>query len=110
MFRRGNRISRLKTIVIGAALLASPCGVLAQRGAGGGHTGGGTAGGGGLSSTGKATGVDVKDDLKDFHETMAVQATSQQIVEYAAMMKSTEAAATELKIFVEQLGNETSAA
>ena len=95
--------------IFAGALLADPCGMLAQRGAGGGHTGGGTAGGGGLSSTGKATGVDVKDDLKDFHATLAVQATSSQIVAYAAMMKSTEAANTELKAFLEQLGKAGSA-
>jgi hypothetical protein len=96
----------LGTIALVAALLAHPCGVLAQRGGGGGHVGGGTAGGGGLSSVGKATGVDDKDDLKDFHAVMAVQATSQQIVEYAAMMKSTEAASAELKSVLEQLGKE----
>lgn len=105
----GSRISILKIILFTAALLAYPCGMLAQRGAGGGHTGGGVAGGGGLSSTGKATGVDLKDDLKDYHETLAVQATSQQIAEYAAMMKSTEAAAAELNNFIEQLGKEISA-
>ena len=104
MFRRRNGISNLKAVVLIAALLAAPCGMLAQRGAGGGHTGGGTAGGGGLSSTGKATGVEVKDDLKDFHAALAVQATSQQIVEYAAMMKSTEAANAELKTFLDQFG------
>jgi hypothetical protein len=109
VFQVGSRISILRTIVLGTALLVHPCGMLAQRGAGGGRTGGGVAGGGGLSSTGKATGVDVKDDLKDFHEAIALEATSQQIVEYAAMMKSTEAAAAELKNFTEQLGKETSA-
>jgi hypothetical protein len=98
------------TIVLVAALLAHPCGVLAQRGGGGGHVGGGTAGGGGLSSVGKATGVDDKDDLKDFHAVMAVQATGQQIVEYAAMMKSTEVASAELKSFVSQLTKENGAA
>jgi hypothetical protein len=77
--------------------------MLAQRG-GGGHAGGGTVGAGGLSSTGKATGVDVKDDLKDFHAAMAAQATGTQIVAYAAMIKSTEAANAELKAFLEQLG------
>ncbi len=108
MFRLANLISELKIVLFAAALFASPCGMLAQRGAGGGHTGGGVAGGGGLSGTGKATGVDVKDDLKDYHEALAVQATSQQIVEYAAMMKSTEAAAAELENLIEQLGKEIS--
>ncbi len=96
-------------VIFAAALLAYPCALLAQRGAGGGHAGGGTAGGGGLSSTGRATGVDEKDDLKDFHLVLAVQATSQQIAEYAAMMKNTEAAKAELKSFLEQLGKPESA-
>jgi hypothetical protein len=67
--------------------------------------GGGTTGGGGLSGGGgRATGVDVKDDLKGFHAALAVQATGQQIVEYNLMLKSTEGASTELKAFVEQAG------
>jgi len=110
MFRYAGFDLNLGTIVLLAALLAHPCGVLAQRGGGGGHVGGGTAGGGGLSNVGKATGVDDKDDLKDFHAVMAVQATSQQIVEYSAMMKSTEVASAELKKFLLQLVKENGAA
>jgi hypothetical protein len=106
MFRSAPRIFNLSAVIFGATLLACPCAVLAQRGAGGGRTGGGTAGGGGLSSVGKPSGVDEKDDLKDFHEAMAVQASSQQIVEYAAMMKGTEAASAELKSFLEQPSKE----
>jgi hypothetical protein len=105
VFRKENRISALTTFALGAALLTSPYLVIAQRGGGGGHIGGGTAGGSGLSGGGKASGVAVSDDLKDFHAVMAVQATSQQIAAYAAMMKSTEAAYTELQAFIEKLGN-----
>jgi hypothetical protein len=108
MFTIASRISTLKTIVLGGALLAYPGALLAQRGAGGGHTGGGTAGGEGLGSIGKPSGVDVKDDLKDFREVLAVQATTQQIVEFAAMIKSTEAATAELKMFPGQAGKEGS--
>ncbi len=68
------------------------------------------SGGGGLSGVGKATGVDEKDELKDFHAALAMHATSQQIIEYAAMMKATEAAKAELKTFSEQLGKENGAA
>ncbi|MGD0270971.1 MAG: hypothetical protein ABSB14_18030 [Candidatus Sulfotelmatobacter sp.] len=46
MFRSGRFDLSLSTIVLVAALLAHPCGVLAQRGGGSGHVGGGTAGGG----------------------------------------------------------------
>ena len=104
MFRRC--ISGLSAVVLGAAVLVCPCAVLAQRGAGGGHTGGGVAGGEGLSGVGKPTGVDSKDDLRDFHEVMAVQATSQQVIAYELMLKSTAAASTQLQAFREQLGKE----
>jgi hypothetical protein len=109
VFRKEGRISRVQTVVLGTALLAYPCAMLAQHGGGGGgHVGGGTAGSGAMSG-GKATGVPDKDDLKDFHAVLAVQASSQQIVEYAAMLKSTEAASAELKTFLGQLGKENSA-
>jgi hypothetical protein len=104
MFRRC--ISDLSVVVLGAAVLVYPCAMLAQRGAGGGHTGGGVAGGEGLSGVGKPTGVDAKDDLRDFHEVMAVQATSQQVIAYDLMLKSTAAASTQLQAFREQLGKE----
>jgi hypothetical protein len=86
--------------MLAVALAASPYAMLAQRGAGGGHTGGSLAGGGGLSGGGKATGIDEKDDLKSFHAALAVQATSQQIVAYTSMVKSTDAANQELQNFM----------
>jgi hypothetical protein len=106
MVREGIRISSIKTVVLGAALLASPCGVLAQHGAGapgGGGAGGSTAGTGLSGPAGRATGVSVKDDLKDFRELMAVQATSQQIVQYSSMVKTAEAAGEELQGFLQRL-------
>src|SRR5580704_9932559 len=106
MFREGIRISSIKTVVLGAALLAYPSGMLAQHGAGapgGGGAGGSTAGGGLSGPGGRATGVSVKDDLKDYRELMAVQATSQQIVQYASMVKTAEAASEELQGFLQQL-------
>jgi hypothetical protein len=107
MFRKLSLLFGIHAAMTMAVLLAYPCATFAQRG--GGHAGGGSAGGGGLSSTGKATGVDEKDDLKDFHEVLAVQATTQQLVDYAAMMKSTEAANAELKTFLERLRKENTA-
>jgi hypothetical protein len=106
MFREGIHISSIKMVVLGAALLASPCGVLAQHGAGapgGGGAGGSTAGTGLSGPAGRATGVSVKDDLKDFRELMAVQATSQQIVQYSSMVKAAEAAGEELQGFLQRL-------
>jgi hypothetical protein len=86
------------TVVLGAALLAFPGGLLAQRGAGG--VGGGLAGGGGLSGgNGIASGIETSDDLKGFHEVLALQATTQQIGEYGLMLKSTEAGSSQLQAF-----------
>lgn len=100
----------MQTVILGAALLVYPCAVIAQHGGGGGgHVGGSAAGSGAMGSGGKATGVPDKDDLKDFHEVLAVQATSQQVIEYTAMLKSTEAAGGELKTLLEQLSKENSA-
>lgn len=101
-------ISVISTALLIAALLASPCELLAQRGAGGGHSGGGAAGGGGLSGGGRATGLSEKDDLKDFHLALALQATSQQIVAYNLMLKSTDAATAELQTFVAVLAKQNS--
>jgi hypothetical protein len=105
MLRKSNLVVGVRLALI-AALLASPGATLAQRGAGGGHTGGGTAGGGGLSGGGIATGLSEKDDLKDFHLALAVQATSPQIVAYNLMIKSSDAANTALQTFVEHLSNQ----
>jgi hypothetical protein len=105
MFRKWSWIFAAARLVL-LTLLASPCATLAQRGAGGGRTGGGLAGGGGLASVAKSTGVDEKDDLKDFHAALAIQATSQQIIQYASMLKSSEAASAELKSFLDRLGQQ----
>ena len=106
MSAKRSRISSLKRVVLAVALLGYPCGMLAQHGGGSPGGGGlaGSAGGGGLSGpAGRATGVSEKDELKDFREVLAVQATSQQIVQYAAMVKISEAASAELRSFQERL-------
>ncbi len=108
MFRRGEH-SAVKTTILGAALLACPATMFAQHGAGGGRIGGPAAGGGGLSGGNRATGIENKDDLRSFHEIMAVQATNEQKIAYAAMLKSTAIATTELKAFIEQIGKENNA-
>jgi hypothetical protein len=109
IFRRGSLTSVVKTVLLGASLLAYPCGLLAQHGGGSPGGGGlaGSAGGSGLSGpAGRATGVSEKDELKDYREVLAVQATSQQVVQFAAMVKISEAASAELGRFQEQLGKE----
>ena len=45
--------------------------------------------------------VDQKDTLKDFHEALAVQATTQQIAEFQALLKSTDNAKSELEKFLQ---------
>src|ERR1700678_2342218 len=92
----------VKTLVLGAALLAYPSVVLAQHG--GGRVGGGLAGGGGLSGNNHATGIETKDDLSTFHEIMAVQASSEQKLAYAEMLKRTAVAGVQLKAFTDQIG------
>lgn len=103
MLRKGSRFV-LANVVLIAAVLVCPYGAFAQRGAGGGHTGGGVATGGGLASVGRSTGVDEKDDLRDYHEALAVQASSEQIAAYTTMLKSTYAASASLQGLQEQLG------
>jgi hypothetical protein len=107
MSAKSSHISGLKRVVLAAALLGCPCGMLAQHGSPGGGGLAGSAGGGGLSGpAGRATGVSEKDELKDFREVLAVQATSQQIVQYASMVKIAEAASAELRSFQERLDKE----
>lgn len=109
MSRKHENNLAVQTLILATALLANPCGMLAQRGAGGGHVGGGAAGGGGLSGGGKATGLDEKDDLKSFHAALAMQATAQQIVDFNLMLKSTEAAAAELRALREEAAKQNNA-
>jgi predicted TIM-barrel fold metal-dependent hydrolase len=95
----------LKALLLFAALVMCPCAVLAQRGAGG--IGGGLAGGGGLSGgNGIASGLDTKDDLKSFHDVLALQASKPQVGEYRLMLKCTEAAGVQLQAFLEQAGKD----
>src|ERR1700722_797644 len=110
MFREESFVLPVRAAVLTAALLMLPCGMLGQRGGSGGHVGGGVAGGGGLSGGGKATGLDVKDDLKDFHAALAMQATSQQIIDYNLMVKRTEVAHTELQSLLAAAARENNSA
>jgi hypothetical protein len=73
--------------------------MLAQHGGGGGHgmpTGGG-------AGTGRPGGVSEKDDLKDFHRAMAVQATDEQRAAFAKIAQYAQAASDQLKTFRESL-------
>ncbi|MGC2371780.1 MAG: hypothetical protein WA474_22115, partial [Candidatus Sulfotelmatobacter sp.] len=109
MLRSVSSTLGLKTLVLATAILAYPCTSFAQHGGGGGHIGGSAAGGGGLSSGNRASGVENKDDLRDFHETMAVQASNEQKAAYTAMVKSTAAAGAQLQGFVALLDKQNNA-
>ncbi len=105
MFRENRNSPGLKTLLLAASLAICPCTVLAQRGAGG--IGGGLAGGGGLSGgNGIASGLDTKDDLKSFHEVLALQASKPQVGQYKLMLKSTETASSQLHTLLEQASGE----
>ena len=86
-------------LIVGIALLISPGSMLAQHGGGGGH-GMPTGTGGGA---GRPAGVSEKDDLKDFHQAMAVQATVEQRAAFATVAQDAQAASDRLKTFRELL-------
>ena len=95
MLRRGISFSTVNGLILACILLFCSVTATAQH-----HGGGGmAAGGGGISGISRPTGVDEKDSLKDFHQALALQATSQQFAEFQAMVKSTEAAQAELQSF-----------
>jgi hypothetical protein len=100
MFRRGIAFAAANTLLLGSVWILSPAVAVAQR-----HGGGGTPGavGGGLSGISRPSGLDEKDSLKDFHHALAVQATSQQETEYAALLKKTVTAKNDLQLLTQQL-------
>ena len=83
----------LFTAALGALLLLHPLAMVAQRH--GGHGMGAVSGG-----PDRPGGVDERDSLKDFHQALAMQATTQQIAAFQALVKKTEAAKTELQAFL----------
>jgi hypothetical protein len=106
MLRRGISFSTVNGLILVCILLFCSDKANAQR-----HGGGGMAsGGGGISGISRPTGVDEKDSLKDFHQALALQATSQQIAEFQGLIKSTEAAQAELQAFLHQVRKENGAA
>jgi hypothetical protein len=96
------RVFRQTSTVLLGLLLIYPGAALAQR-----H-GGGRAGGlpPGMS---RPDGVSEKDALKDFHQAMAVQATSQQISEFQLLLKNMDAAKAALQAYLKK-GNTPPAA
>jgi hypothetical protein len=90
-------------LILATALLASPLAATAQR-----HGGGGAnpSGSGSLSGYSRPTGVAEADSLKDFHQVLALQGTSQQVAEFQRLIKTTEAAQSALQSFQQPLHEE----
>jgi len=66
------------------------------------HHGGHGMGGGVSGASGRPTGVDEKDTLKDFHRALAVQATSEQIAEFQMLAKDSAAAQASFETFLQR--------
>jgi hypothetical protein len=116
-FRR-RRLPRMAVVMVGIALLASPCRTLAQRGGGGGGGGMGGGGGAGMGSGGGrnttpmicvhdcgslSEGLDTTDYLKSFRRAMAVQANPEQRAVFAKVAQYTQAASDQLQAFRDSL-------
>jgi len=56
-----------------------------------------------MSSNGSPTGLDIKDELRGFHDVLAVQATKEQSAAYTVMMKTTSVADVDLAALEEEL-------
>jgi hypothetical protein len=110
MLRSGISFSAVNVvIVIMGCALANPVAAAAQRhGAGGSSVGGGINGS--VSGSNRPTGVSEGDNLKDFHQVLAVQATSEQVAEFQALVKSTQVAQLQLQTLLKQLHNQNAGA
>jgi hypothetical protein len=106
MFRSRISVSAIAALILGFVMLC-PIPASAQR-----HGGGGSstlAGSGSLNAYSRPDGVDEKDILKDFHAVLAVQASSQQVAEFQALVKMTEAAQSALQSLLQRLHQENAA-
>ena len=104
MFRREISFFAVNILILGSVWLTFPLLASAQ------HHGGHGLPGGGLSGISRPDGVDEKDDMKDFHQALALQATSQQVSEFQALVKNTETARANLQKFLVMLHQETATA
>jgi hypothetical protein len=100
MFSRGDFFTA--KVLLSLLLLLSAVMATAQR-----H--GGAGGTGGVPGLSRPDGVDEKDSLQDFHHSMAVQASSEQVAEFQALVKSTDAAKFQLADFLKQRSDTKSA-
>jgi len=91
----------------GILLAALPAQMLAQHGGGGGGGGGRGIGGGSGISVGRPDGVSEKDDLKDFHRALALQASPEQIAAFRKVAQYTQNASDDLQSFRDTLKKST---
>jgi hypothetical protein len=94
MFRKGTFFLFLSISAL--SLLTGAQTALAQHGGGGGGMGGGSGGG---SGAGRPSGVSERDDLRNFHRAMALQATAQQSALFNTAIQDLESASAQLQAF-----------
>ncbi len=95
MFRANLTRARWAGLILSTILLVGPTRAAGQRH--GGHgMGAGVPGG-----AGRPDGVNEKDTLRDFHQALAVQATSEQISEFQDVVKTASAAKEKLVAFAQ---------
>ncbi len=96
-------------LIVGIALLVNPRTMLAQRGGGGGGGGGGGVGHNGMpiicvhDCPDRRKELNTDDDLKNFHRSIAMQATAEQRAAFAKVSQYTQAASDRLRDFHESL-------
>jgi hypothetical protein len=95
MFRANLTRARCAGLILSALLLVGPTQAAGQ------HHGGHGMGAGAPGGAGRPDGVDEKDTLKDFHQALAVQATSEQISEFQEVVKTAGAAKERLAAFAQ---------
>ena len=88
------RLSNSALLVIGAALIANPRALRAQRGGGGGHNSMPVIC---VHDCSVREGMSSDDDLKDFRRVVALQATPDQRAAFAKIAQYTQAASDQLK-------------
>ncbi len=100
MFRANLTRARWAGLILSTILLVGPTRAAGQ------HHGGHGMGAGVPGGAGRPDGVDEKDNLKDFHQALAVQATSEQISEFQDVVKTASAAKEKLVAFAQGAGRE----
>jgi len=103
-FMSNMAVPRIAPLIAGVGLLVLSSSAIAQHGGGGGRGGGGMMGSGmGSGGLSRPDGVSDKDDLKDFHRIMAVQASGEQRAAFLKVASFVQGASERLQSFCESL-------